>query len=238
MQSEDSLEETWKALVIHIFCPLMTRSSPTLWKVWVNDTNFSYLVHMSLIFNPIPFGSCGCSSHITSTSWLTHSKAGHLKAGWNVTLIKLLRNIKYLVPKDRGFKELLLELMGPKPVESYSKYKTVQTSPNPKSSINFPDYLARAGVAMSVWTAMDMGTPPQWMLPRVSFSAMLYLGVSMFKTFPSDDNIFHLHPRSWPLTWSPVPCPRTPRACWHPADQHPQAFWTPGQFLHLMALFG
>ena len=60
-------------------------------------------------------------------------------------------------------------------------------------------YLARAGVAMSVWTAMDMGTPPQWMLPRVSFSAMLYLGVSMFNTFPSDVNIFHLHPRSYHL---------------------------------------
>ena len=29
---------------------------------------------------------------------------------------------------------------------------------------------------MSVWTAMDIGTPPQWMLPRVSFRAMLYLG--------------------------------------------------------------
>ena len=88
----------------------------------------------------------------------------------------LLRNVKYLVPKDRGFKELLLELMGPKPVESYSKYKTVQTSPNPNPQLIFPDHLARAGVAMSVWTAMDMGIPPQWMFPRVSFRAMLYLG--------------------------------------------------------------
>ena len=36
-------------------------------------------------------------------------------------------------------------------------------------------HLARAGVAISVCTAMDMGTPPQWMLPRVSFRAMLNL---------------------------------------------------------------
>ena len=35
--------------------------------------------------------------------------------------------------------------------------------------------LAKAGVAISVCTAMDMGTPPQWMLPSVSFKATLNL---------------------------------------------------------------
>ena len=118
-------------------------------------------------------------------------------------LIKLLRNVKYLVPKDRGLKELLLELMGPKPVESYSKYKTVQTSPNPKSSINFPDHLARAGVAMSVWTAMDMGIPPQWMFPRVSFRATLYLvfNVQHFsKQMSVYLTIINIHPKGCPLT--------------------------------------
>ena len=36
-------------------------------------------------------------------------------------------------------------------------------------------YLDRAGVAISVWTAMLMGTAPQWMWPKASLSAMLYL---------------------------------------------------------------
>merc|ERR1719391_243974 len=47
----------------------------------------------------IPHSSgSGCSScHIAATSWLTHSKASHL------------------IPKDRWLKELLLQLMGPKP---------------------------------------------------------------------------------------------------------------------------
>ena len=109
---------------------------------------------------------------------------------------------KHLITKDRGLKELLLELVGPEPMKCFFKkasllesqiFKVLKLKPIFQNACF---YLARAGVAMSVWTAMDMGTPPQWMLPRVSFSAMLYLGVSRFKTFLSDVNIFHLHPRS------------------------------------------
>ena len=48
-----------------------------------------------------PSSSGGCSSHITSTSWLTHSKASHLNAGWNVTLLMKLF-MKYQIPCPQG----------------------------------------------------------------------------------------------------------------------------------------
>ena len=161
----------------HKFLILVSNfKSNTFWQLWLQQPHHFHLLAHSLQGRP-PESRLKC-----------------------YFLSNYLWNIKYLVPKDRGFKELLLELMGPKPVESYSKYKTVQTSPNPRSSINFPDHLARAGVAMSVWTAMDMGIPPQWMFPRVSFRAMLYLGFHSSTIFHTDVNIFNIHPKCCPLT--------------------------------------
>ena len=58
-----------------------------LWKVWVNvNSGFSKVFGTLLAF--LPSSSGGCSSHITATSWLTHSQASHLRAGWNAQCMK------------------------------------------------------------------------------------------------------------------------------------------------------
>ena len=58
-------------------------------------------------------------------------------------------------------------------------------------------YLAKAGVAISVWTAIDVGTPLQWMLPSVSFKAILNLN--------EECNIWMKWPKLSDLKSSPMP---------------------------------
>merc|ERR1719370_2588916 len=51
-----------------------------------------------IVSNPPSCG--GCSSHVTSTAWFTHTKTSHL------------------IPQDRGLQKVLLQLMGPEPRQS------------------------------------------------------------------------------------------------------------------------
>lgn len=160
------IQSAWAPLVVHIFPPLITYSSPSFtalvvipgWKSRSLKLKLSSLLpntmdHSDKKIDPLETSEPAPTSLTPRQATTSPAMEGRRNCCFS-------SSEPNLHPKQRNQRNL---------------YPASETDGGKQNSCveAGSGYLARAGVAMSVWTPMAMGMPPQRMLPSSSDTAML-----------------------------------------------------------------